>query len=310
MNSTTRGGVAVVFVLVLGGGVAVQTGQAQAQAQAQGTAAAREEARQHFEKGKQLFNVQLYEDAVKEFREAYLRFPSPVFLFNIGQALRLAGQREQAVAAYDRYLAESPRARDRAEVEAIIKQLKEELAQLPIMAVPPWGPARLDQQQQQQGKGQQPQGTAQQPPGTAQQAPPPAVVSAPPVSKPGRPARQPLSPRVRLGIGLTAGGVAAAAVGAGMFGWLRPTVTAYDRAYEDCFGGTSPQLPCSNPTLGTLGRINALNVVAPLLVGVGGAAVTAGAVLWGLYRKEKPKVLVMPALLPGGAAIGFAGVLP
>jgi tetratricopeptide (TPR) repeat protein len=321
--------------------VAIRAGQAQAQAQAQGTAAAREEARKHFNKGTQLYNVQLYEDAVKEFREAYLKYPSPVFLFNIGQALRLAGQREQAIVAYERYLAESPRARDRAEVEAIIKQLKEELQQLPIISVPPWGPARLEQQQQQQqgrgqqqpqgaaqqpqGAAQQPQGAAQQPQGAAQQpqeaaqqpqeaaqqAPPPAVVPPPVVvSKPPRPPRQPLSPRVRLGIGLTAGGVAAAGVGAGMFGWLRSSVTAYDRAYNGCFIGPSPQLPCSDPALGTLGRINTLNVVAPVLVGVGGAMVTAGAVLWGLHRKEKPKVSVVPTLLPGGAAIGFVGVLP
>ncbi|HEX2569613.1 MAG TPA: tetratricopeptide repeat protein [Polyangia bacterium] len=292
----------------MGGGIAVQAGQAQAQAQ--GTAAAREEARKHFSKGKQLYNVQLYEDAVKEFREAYLKYPSPVFLFNIGQALRLAGQREQAVAAYERYLAESPRAPDRAEVETIIKQLKEEIAQLPIMAVPPWGPARLDQQ----GKPQQ--GTQPGPspgpgagPGTVQ-PPPPATVATPPPTPPTKPPRQPLSPRVRLGIGLTAGGVAVAAVGAGMFGWLRPTVSAYDRAYDRCFVGPNPRLPCDDRALGTLGRIQALNVAAPVLVGVGGALVPAGAVLWGVYRKEKPKVTVVPALLPGGAGIGFAGVLP
>lgn len=275
------------------------------QAQAQGSTTARDEARKHYDKGKQLYNVQLYEDAVKEFREAYLKFPSPVFLYNIGQALRLAGQREQAVAAYERYLAESPRARDRAEVETIIKQLKEELQQLPIMAVPPWGPARLDPQ----GKGQQ-QGGPQQPSGPVQQPAPPAVTPTPVVSKPPRPPRQPLSPRVRLGIGLTAGGVVIAGVGAGMFGWLRSSVTAYDQAYRDCFDGPTPQLPCENPALGTLGRINTLNIVAPVLVGVGGAVVTAGAVLWGVYRKEKPKVSIVPTLLPGGAAIGFAGVLP
>ena len=300
--------------MVLGGGGAVRAGQARSQSQAQ----AREEAKAHFKKGTQLYNVQLYEDAVKEFREAYLKYPSPVFLFNIGQALRLAGQREQAVAAYERYLAESPRAPDRAEVETIIKQLKEDLQQLPIMTAPPWGPARLDQQQPQGGGHQQPQGPAQQPQGTATPGqgpaqttpPPPAVVPTPEASKPVRPLRQPLSPRVRLGIGLTAGGVAIVGVGAGMFGWLRPTVNAYDRAYNGCFVGSTPRLPCDDQALGTLGRINALNVVAPVLVGVGGAMVTAGAVIWGLYRKEKPKVSVVPTLLPGGAAIGFAGVLP
>jgi hypothetical protein len=95
-----------------------------------------------------------------------------------------------------------------------------------------------------------------------------------------------------------------------MFGWLRPTVSAYDRAYDRCFVGPNPRLPCDDRALGTLGRIQALNVAAPVLVGVGGALVTAGAVLWGVYRKEKPKVTVVPALLPGGAGIGFAGVLP
>jgi tetratricopeptide (TPR) repeat protein len=289
-----------VFVAMLGVSGAVQAQPPQA------TAAVREEARKHFNKGRQLYNVQLYEEAVKEFREAYLAYPSPVFLFNIGQALRLAGQREQALAAYERYLAESPRASDRAEVETIIKQLREEIQQLPLTPVPSWGPAtrqQQEQQQQQQG-GQQPLGVGQQP------SPPPAVPGPVAVSKPARPRRQPLSPRVRLGIGLTAGGVAVAGVGAGMFGWLRSTVNAYDRAYAECFDRPDPQLPCLNPALGTAGRINTLNIVAPVLVGVGGAVATAGAVLWGLSRKEKLKVSVAPIFLPGGVAIGFAGVLP
>src|SRR4051794_4529493 len=61
-------------------------------------------ARAHFEQGITLYDLQRYAEAVKEFEAAYEAKRDPVFLYNIGQAHRMAGEPQKAIGAYRSYL--------------------------------------------------------------------------------------------------------------------------------------------------------------------------------------------------------------
>src|SRR5262249_32295491 len=80
--------------------------------------------KQHYERGTTLFDLAKYLDAAKEFEAAYEMKQNPAFLFNIGQAYRLAGKSELAIGFYKSYLRRSPGAANRPEVEARIAELE------------------------------------------------------------------------------------------------------------------------------------------------------------------------------------------
>ena len=63
-----------------------------------------------------------------EFKAAHLAKADPVFLYNIAQCHRQLGEREQAITLYRRFLAASPNAPDRPEVERRVAELEAELA--------------------------------------------------------------------------------------------------------------------------------------------------------------------------------------
>jgi hypothetical protein len=64
-------------------------------------------ARQQWEQGTADYAVGHYVQAVAHYEQGYRALRDPVFLFNIGQAERLAGAREQALLAYRSYLRSS-----------------------------------------------------------------------------------------------------------------------------------------------------------------------------------------------------------
>ncbi len=61
-------------------------------------------ARQHAESARILFELQEYDGAVDEWKEAYRLKPAPLLLFNIAQAARMSGRLTEARRAYVRYL--------------------------------------------------------------------------------------------------------------------------------------------------------------------------------------------------------------
>src|SRR5260370_42391575 len=63
-----------------------------------------EAARDHYRKGKVLFDLQRYLEAAKEYEAAYELKDDPALLFNIGQAYRLANEPQKAIGAYKSYL--------------------------------------------------------------------------------------------------------------------------------------------------------------------------------------------------------------
>ena len=72
------------------------------------TAAEREEASWHVERGRALQAEGRYGEAIKQYRAAYRLIPHPQLLYNLGQAYRLKGEKRRALKLYKQYLDRSP----------------------------------------------------------------------------------------------------------------------------------------------------------------------------------------------------------
>jgi hypothetical protein len=86
------------------------------------------EARQHFEAGRNAYNAADYAGAIREFKYAEQIRPSPILDYNIGLANEKLGKRRVAVKYYRRYLDGAPQANNRAEVQATIASLEQQIA--------------------------------------------------------------------------------------------------------------------------------------------------------------------------------------
>jgi tetratricopeptide (TPR) repeat protein len=82
------------------------------------------EAKEHYRRGTQFYDLGQFVDAASEYQEAFKLTDRPAFLFNIGQAYRLGGKAKDALAAYEGFLRRVPDAPQRSEVEQHIAELK------------------------------------------------------------------------------------------------------------------------------------------------------------------------------------------
>ncbi len=94
---------------------------------ARGDDSATEEARQHFQRGRQLFDVGRWDDAAGEFEKAYALRNDPVFLYNMAQSYRRKGDAKRALDLYKNYLIKAPKSPQRAEVEERIEALQKQI---------------------------------------------------------------------------------------------------------------------------------------------------------------------------------------
>jgi tetratricopeptide (TPR) repeat protein len=108
----------LVIALLLSGPVAT--------ARAQRRLDASTEAKAHYELGMTAYGVGHFDRAIEAFTRAYKLDPAPILLFNIAQALRKKGDRDQAITYYRRYLDGAPGAEDRETVLARIRELEAE----------------------------------------------------------------------------------------------------------------------------------------------------------------------------------------
>ena len=83
-----------------------------------------EVARAHYVSAQAYFKQGRVADALREFEEAYRIAPRPAFHYNIAICQEKLGNDAEAIAAYERYLEESPDAPDREAVQAHIDQLR------------------------------------------------------------------------------------------------------------------------------------------------------------------------------------------
>jgi len=118
--------------------------------------AAMDEARKHFQTGVLLLQdpaAPRYEEAYREFREAYSLSKSPKVLGNLGLSAMALERDEEALAAYEQYLKEMPNldAAERAQVEQDVLTLKAVLAHVQLSVYPP-GALIVDQRIPVQGR--------------------------------------------------------------------------------------------------------------------------------------------------------------
>lgn len=111
--------VLIAFVLLLGASFA----QAE-------TAQDRARARAYYDRGKGLFDVGRYDEALKEFAAGYAISPRPPFLLNLGQCYRRLGDNKNARDMYRKFL-ETTQASDpgRGPVERILAELDAKIAE-------------------------------------------------------------------------------------------------------------------------------------------------------------------------------------
>jgi tetratricopeptide (TPR) repeat protein len=82
------------------------------------------QAREHFKSAQLHYSLGEFEDAVKEFREAYRLRQEPAILFNVAQSYRQLGKYSDAYFYYRQYLSQKPDAPNREEVESLIAQMR------------------------------------------------------------------------------------------------------------------------------------------------------------------------------------------
>jgi tetratricopeptide (TPR) repeat protein len=85
---------------------------------------AKTRARASYRVAEKKFAARDYDGALEAYREAWAAVPEPVFLFDIAQCHRLAGRASLALFYYGKYLEAAPAAPNRADVEALVAELR------------------------------------------------------------------------------------------------------------------------------------------------------------------------------------------
>ncbi len=116
MSARLRSGCLAIAIAVVGGAAASPAQAA--------SAADRLLAKQYYRLGQTLFNQASYAEAFVQFQKAYEASGRPALLYNMARCQELLGQIGQAVALYRRYLSEAGNPRDRADIEARIRNLE------------------------------------------------------------------------------------------------------------------------------------------------------------------------------------------
>jgi tetratricopeptide (TPR) repeat protein len=86
-------------------------------------------AREHYEKGKTAFELGQFDEAIREYAEAYRLKADPAILYNLAQAHKLLQHNGEAVFFYKMYLSKRPNAPNRDEVLAKIDALQKLIEQ-------------------------------------------------------------------------------------------------------------------------------------------------------------------------------------
>lgn len=107
--------IALVLVVVLCGAIHPAVGG--------GSGGVDDEARGHYERGQTLYKVARYDEALAEFSAGFELSGRPLFLFNMAECARLAGDAGHARALYERYLSADPDGE-------LVKLARKRLAQL------------------------------------------------------------------------------------------------------------------------------------------------------------------------------------
>lgn len=254
-------------------------------------------AKQHVKRANTAFYLQRYEEAAKEYEKAFELKDAPGLLFNIGQAYRLSGQLVKALGAYRSYNARVPDAENRAEVVALIADVKNRIEAAKRADEERAAAAREEAARQAKADADAAAAAAAAAAADRRAAGEPAVVApAPIVYSPRDIARARLLRRV--GLGVTAGGVAALVAG-GVFAGITSNINGkLNSPAQPSNGGR----PIFSKTLEAKGRTD--QALETAFFAVGGAAVVAGVatLIVGSKRLKRMTYAVTPAIGPRGVA--------
>jgi tetratricopeptide (TPR) repeat protein len=245
----------------------------------------RSEAREHFAKGTKAFELGAYDEAIAEYSAAYRIKDDPALLYNLGQAHRLANHPTEALRSYRVFLMKIPDAPNRAEVEQKIAELQKLIEQQQkTQNMPP------DSVKAPVSTPTETTTTTQQPEAPTQAAPPQSIVR-----QPNESALRSARAKMIWGIALAATGVAFA-VGGIVSGALAKqasdNLTKLDQSMQKFDYGQQQN-----------GQTE--QVLQGVFLGLGGAAVVTGAVLYFVGRHERKvarTVSVVPAIGRGTAS--------
>lgn len=81
-------------------------------------------AEEHYEASKALYNIEKYDEAIAELKQAYELARDPTYLFNIAQAMRKKTDCAGALDYYRKYLRDSPGANNKAKVEQWMTEME------------------------------------------------------------------------------------------------------------------------------------------------------------------------------------------
>jgi hypothetical protein len=99
-----------------------------------------QKARELFTQGNTYFDLGQFDKAIDAWQNGYQLKHDPGFLYNIAQAYRTMGDAQKAIFFYKRYLSNSPKARNRSEVEQKIEALQKQVSvQEQAKGLPPGG---------------------------------------------------------------------------------------------------------------------------------------------------------------------------
>ncbi len=253
------------------------------------TPAAADTAREHYLKGNDLYDLRRYPEAAHEYEAAFEQHPDPNLLFDIAQAYRFADDYTKAIAAYHSYLRRVPRAKNRTDVLALITDLQKLAAdQRKSHDQPPNGPETPLLQDV----------TPSPTPGQGSEEPVASPAAVPLPSETPQVSDGPARTKRLAGWGLIGGGIAFTGVGAALVGIAYATQSSFNHPSP---GKTfDPNAP---------GRITAEQASGGVLIGVGLAAVAAGAVLE-VMGKRPTHVAWAPSFGDHQVGINLAGVWP
>ncbi len=251
-------------------------------------------AKLHVKRANTAFYLQRYEEAAKEYEKAFELKDAPGLLFNIGQAYRLSGQLVKALGAYRSYNARVPDAENRAEVVALIADVKNRI-EAAKRADEERAAAAAREEAARQAKADADAAAAAAAAAAADRraAGEPAVVAPAPIVYSSRDIARARLLR-RVGLGVTACGVAALVAG-GVFAGITSNINGkLNSPAQPSNGGR----PIFSKTLEAKGRTD--QALETAFFAVGGAAVVAGVatLIVGSKRLKRMTYAVAPAIGP------------
>jgi len=105
---------------------------------------AQQQAREHYDHAKVLFDEGKFSEALVEFQAAYDARPHPIVLLSLAECLERLERWGESADKLDLYLRASPDAHDRAEVEGRITRLRAHPARLHVVSEPSGASIRVD----------------------------------------------------------------------------------------------------------------------------------------------------------------------